>query len=120
MIDLGLGPENNNLIEKLASERAVKSKICNGFSPFFFVFLLFFTKHKQEAAVTGLNLAGGRRWLISGLLGKQTLIEKLSKRTLTFQTCIVFSPFFLCYHSVLINTIRWQQWCGEIWPWEEI
>ena len=35
MIDLGLGPENNNLIEKMASEQAVKSKICNGFSPFF-------------------------------------------------------------------------------------
>ena len=94
MIDLGLGPENNNLIEKMVSERTIKSKICNGFSPFFFVFLLFFNKHKQEAAVTGLNLACGRRWLISGLLGKQTLIEKLSERTLTFQTCIVFSPFF--------------------------
>ncbi len=35
MINLGLGPENNNLIEKMASEQAVKSKICNGFSPFF-------------------------------------------------------------------------------------
>ena len=53
--------KNNNLIEKMASEQAVKSKICNGFSPFFFVFLLFFNKHKREAAAAGLNLACGRR-----------------------------------------------------------
>ena len=35
MINLGLGPENNNLIEKIVSERTIKSKICDGFSPFF-------------------------------------------------------------------------------------
>ena len=62
MIDLGFGPENNNLIEKLESERAVKSKICNGFSPFFFVSPLFFNKLKQLTAAEGLNLAFGKRY----------------------------------------------------------
>ena len=29
----------------------------------------------------------------------------VSERTLKLQICIVFSPFFLCHHSVLINTV---------------
>ncbi len=74
MIGHGFSPENNNFIEKMVSKRAIKSRVCNGFSPFF-VTPLFFNKHKREAAAGGgsgrrqreaaageLNLACGRRY----------------------------------------------------------
>ena len=114
--------KNNNLIEKIASERAAKSQICNGFSPFFLCHHYFL-----------LNISRSLQWwdeiwpvggdMIDLRFGPEnnTLIERMaSERAVKSKISNDFSPFF-CVATWFIETLAGGSSSrGKFGLWEEI